>query len=528
MALHKINTAPELWQLTQNWLSLLGIKLNTKFCKEEISTHSDYPSITAVTDFLDAGNMQYNAVQADASYIHEFNYPLIAHIKESGNEYMHIIANENAWDTQKEITQYWSGIVLYPGKNATWANEENTQVTKMALQKNIFAAIGICIGLTLFLWAALNSSSVLWNVFGLLSLIGLIVAFFILAAELGFQNKIVKQVCGAVSAGGCETVLQSKQAKSIFGFTPADAGLIYFATQFVAFLFVPFYPAFANVMYCLALTGIAVAGWSIYTQAIIIKKYCALCLALVSILILQFGISLATVSFVELTLIPFMAYAAALLLMAAILFPIKQLLKNNTKLQQKAAELRKWKTDAAIFEELISKEQEVNTNIWENDLVLGNPSAPILITVACNPYCGPCAKAHELLDTLLAQHPQEVAVQVRLFCNPAEPTEMRTLATTALLKKAASINDNKQLQVMLSDWFHLMDLNKWSTIWNPNENIIVKTELEAHHNWSQQSNIRFTPTFFINGKALPIKYNIDDFQKILPDLSICQSEKTLQ
>lgn len=521
-------TQNELASTVYNWLSLAGIKLNSSYCKQQITTHTDYPAITSVTDFLDTGNMPYQAVQADASHIHEFNYPLIAHIKEPGNEYMHIIPNEKAWDAQKEITQHWSGIVVFPEKNASWKNEENTQATKIALQKNFLAAIGVCLGLTLFLWAALKSTSVLWNVFGLLSLFGLVVAFFILAAELGYQNKIVQQVCGAVSAGGCETVLQSKQAKNVFGFTPADAGLIYFATQFLAVLFAPFYPALVNIMYCLALAGIAVAGWSIYTQAIVIKKYCALCLALVAVLILQFATGLATVSFVGITQMPVIVYFVAVLLMAAILFPIKQLVKNNTKLQQKAAELRKWKTDAAIFEGLISREREVNTNIWENDLVLGNPSAPIRITVACNPYCGPCAKAHELLDTLLAQYPREVAVQVRLLCNPAEPSSIRTLATTALLKKAASIKDSKQLKIMLSDWFHLMDLKKWSKIWNPIENINIETELEAHHNWNEESNIRVTPTFFINGKALPVKYNIDDFQKILPDLAICQSEKILQ
>lgn len=518
MALQKSNITPELWQVTKKWLSLLGIKINSKFCKEEISTHPDYPAMTAVTDFLDVGSMTYQVVQADHSYKKDFNYPLIAHIKEPSKEYMHIIANEKAWEKEKDITQYWSGIVIFPEKNASWQSEENTQAIKSSLQKNIFAVIGICVGLAIFFWETLQPSSVFSNIFGFLSLVGLIVSFFILATELGYQNKLVRQVCGAVSAGGCETVLQSKQAKSIIGFTPADAGLIYFATQFLAILFAPLYPTLAKVIYCLALTGIAVAGWSIYTQAIIIKKYCALCLALVAVLILQFTIVLPTVSFVGITQVALLIYLILVLLLTAILLPIKQLIKNNITLHQKAADLRKWKTDTMIFEGLISREQEVNISIWENDLVLGNPSAPIRITVACNPYCGPCAKAHKLLDTLLVQYPQELAVQVRLFCDPAEPNEMLTLATTAILRKAATLKSNKQLQGMLSDWFHLMDLKKWSDIWNPSENIIVQTELEAHRNWYQQSNIRVTPTFFINGKTLPRKYNIDDFQKIIPDL----------
>ncbi len=81
-------------ELSENifiWLKLFGQKVNKDFCTQEITAHPDYPAFTAVVDFLDAGNMGYEAVQADASYVNEFNYPALAHIKMPGNEYMHII-----------------------------------------------------------------------------------------------------------------------------------------------------------------------------------------------------------------------------------------------------------------------------------------------------------------------------------------------------------------------------------------------------------------------------------------------------
>ncbi len=69
---------------TRQWLAALGIKTNASFVKEQITTHQDYPAITAIADFLDAGNMKYSAVQADASYINDFNYPLLAHVRQGG------------------------------------------------------------------------------------------------------------------------------------------------------------------------------------------------------------------------------------------------------------------------------------------------------------------------------------------------------------------------------------------------------------------------------------------------------------
>ena len=140
----------DLVQTTQQWFKALSIKIDANYLKEKITTHQDYPAITAVADFLDAGNMQYNAVQADASFIKEFNYPLMAHIRSSEGEYMQLIKDVSDWDKQKVSTQHWSGVVFYPEKNAQWHNEEHEAAQKQTLQKNIFAAIGICIGLALF------------------------------------------------------------------------------------------------------------------------------------------------------------------------------------------------------------------------------------------------------------------------------------------------------------------------------------------------------------------------------------------
>ncbi len=204
------------------------------------------------------------------------------------------------------------------------------------------------------------------------------------------------------------------------------------------------------------------------------------------------------------------------------------MLNTNEQNKRKAKELRKWKADVTIFNALAAQEQEVDTTIWKNDLLLGNPNAPVLITVACNPYCGPCAKAHAQLDELLEQYPNEVAVQVKLLCNPSNADDKRTIATTAILQKASTIKDRKELQVMLTDWFYFMDLEKWQRVWKIDANIDVNENLEACYDWKKAAEIKFTPSFFINGKALSTKYNIEDLQKIIPDLAIWRKEMILQ
>ena len=80
------NKVKDLPTIAIQWLAAVGVKTNATYTKEAIATHPDYPAMTALSDFLDSGGMAYDAVQADASYIHEFNYPLLAHIKQPGNE----------------------------------------------------------------------------------------------------------------------------------------------------------------------------------------------------------------------------------------------------------------------------------------------------------------------------------------------------------------------------------------------------------------------------------------------------------
>lgn len=529
----KTQAATELWQLTQNWLSLLGNKPNTKYCKEEITSHADYPAMTAVTDFLGSGNMQYQAVQADASYIHEFNYPLLAHISQPGQEYMHIIANAAEWDKQKEITQHWSGITIFPEKNSSWQNEQNSSYQKMRLKNRIFATALILVGLGLFIASSINQLNISAIAFGLLSFLGLIISIVLLGTELGYQSQIIKQVCGAVSSGGCEKVLKSKYAKGVFGITPADASVLYFGTQFIIYLAGSLYPYLLQSIFLLAYCGVVIAVWSIYTQAIKLKQWCVLCLGIIAVLILQTAFvflipntySIAGGFLNPIPLTAFLVFLLLFTLFAVAMFPIKQLIKTNSSNKPKLAELKKWKTDANLFITQWQQEQLVDSTIWYNDLVIGNPDAPILITVACNPYCGPCAKTHTQLDDLLHRFADKVKIQIRFLCDAENINDKRAIIVRAILQKATTLKTNTELQQIINDWFAWMNFEKWNEKWQPENNIDVNERLKAHTKWIEQSSVHSTPTFFINGRKFPGRYNLKDIELLLPQLAEILTEK---
>jgi thiol-disulfide isomerase/thioredoxin len=516
----KTVASDELPTIAYNWLSQNGIIVNANYCKEAISTHPDYPALTSLTDFLESGGMEYDAVQADASYIHEFKYPLLAHIKQPGNEYLHLVNDVSVWDKEKSITENWSGIALYATKNTTWHNEENDAAEKLAQKNKYIAAAFIIAGLVLVIGSIFIYINVAINIFGLLSLAGLAISIAALGTELGYQSKLVKQVCGTVGNGGCEKVLGSKFANGFAGVTPADASVLYFAAQFTLYLIGCFYNPILSGIITISFASIAVVAWSVHAQAVKLKEWCALCLCIVAVLLGQIitaSIQLQSLQYNTLY-IPFLLFILTTILLIIIYLPIKQLIKTNSKNKQELASFKKWKTDASLFIAQWEKEPRCDNTIWGNDLLIGKLDAPLHIAVACNPYCEPCAKAHLELDKLVEKYPNKVSVKVRLLCEPKNEEDGRTIATKAILQQAAILKSNGELQTMLSDWFEWMDYEKWNVKWETKNNIDVSKVLQSHRNWIDETNISYTPTFFVNGRKLPSKYNIKDIEKMVLQL----------
>ena len=141
---------------------------------------------------------------------------------------------------------------------------------------------------------------------------------------------------------------------------------------------------------------------------------------------------------------------------------------------------------------------------------------PLLITVACNPYCGPCANSHKKLDDLLKRYANKFKVQIRFLCRPENEKDALTIAVKSILQMA---ENNVDLQLMLTDWFEWMDIEKWKTKWQPDNNIDVTERLQQHGKWITNNNVAHTPTFFINGKKLPGRYNLDDLEILTPQLT---------
>ncbi len=513
----------ELWKVTQKWLVRNGAKPNPDFCKEELTTHPDYPALTSVVDFLDAGNMNYQVVKTDKTDRSLFNYPVMAHISYPGMDFMYIISGEEQWDNEERFLKYWSGVAIFPAKGAKWKNAQNDNYNKTALKNKLTAVFLIMASMMLFIYSA-NFQNGAWAiVWGVFTMLGLFTSIVLMGTELGYQSQVVKQFCGAVSAGGCEKVLKSKYSKGVLGITPATASLFYFSLQFIIFLLNPWFPFLFPVLRILAYPGFVVAIWSIYTQSVKIKQWCALCLCIAVTLFTQTVLAAITPvgqirpsGFLYFILI----YGGISLLLGSVLFPLMGLIRANKVNKQKAAELRKWKNDIDLFKKQLEGQQQATGQEWDNDLLLGNPDAPVLITIACNPYCAPCARSHGEIEKLLVQFNNKLKVRLRFAFNANNKDDRRTKAVEIILKKARALNDHQKVQELVADWFRMMDIEKWSNSWQIQaDGMDVQEIMHQHAQWIRKNRITATPTIFINDRKMPGKYNLEDLPSLIMQMS---------
>nr|MBA3285724.1 thioredoxin domain-containing protein [Nitrosopumilus sp.] len=139
------------------------------------------------------------------------------------------------------------------------------------------------------------------------------------------------------------------------------------------------------------------------------------------------------------------------------------------------------------------------------------------IIKVCNPNCIPCSKAHFVIDDLLENN-KNVKIQIIYMVADDENDKSKTVKhfmalyeknDTELIKKALDFwyADNKNYNDLSNKYFLNGELKSQGI------------KLNSMKKWCDETNISFTPTFFLNGFQLPNTYNIRDLKYLLNTLN---------
>ncbi len=507
-------------QLVDRWLRSMGIDISSSLLREKLITHPDYPSLLSVTDTLDGLGIDNAALIIDKERLNEAPVPFLAHYAVKGE---FIIINNIVKQIQSnpDFEKNWNGTALLAEKPDNWQHAENLErlvkenKRKQTILFTLFSVVtlaGLCL---------INNLS--WQLTGLLitTFTGLTVAVLIVQHELGISNELTEQLCSAGKHTDCDAVMHSKGSRFSKWLNWADAGIIYFASYSLLLVILLYTGNTGDIVLLAVLSCAAVpfTMFSLYYQWQVVKKWCTLCLLTVAVLWLQFTLlipvtlSLLKSEFnnISFNAISFTAFIFSLVV-ASWLLIIKPTLQRNNELTDTSFSLLRFKYNPAIFEALLKKQRQVNITPFDNDVQLGNPDALLQVVVACSPYCGPCARAHEVLHGLLCNN--DFGLTVRFTAKANNKEDKRTEAVSYLLKLMEGKKPGYKKQV-LHDWYALMNLEKFREKYPMQNEADLQLQLEEHDRWSTEAKIEFTPTIFINGYQLPKQYNASDIKKLL-------------
>lgn len=388
-------------------------------------------------------------------------------------------------------------------------------------QSVLYAGIVVLIGLMVS-WLISNTGSgniIAATTITIVKLLGVAITVLLLVYEIDKTNSFVKSICSAGKQTNCDAVLNGKAGK-ILGMGWGEIGFFYFAST-TLFLLLPGL-AFMNKLPWLAIASYLAAPYivfSIYYQWKVVKQWCPLCLAVQAVLAMEITWAIAYYWASPLTY-PFavsnaiMSVAFCILVVIITWYILKPIIVNAKTAPGYNAAYKRLLYNPEIFNSLLQQQTTAPDGWQKIGIDIGNPSAPTTILKVCNPYCGPCAKAHPVLEEII-KHNSNVKVKVIFTATNNENDE-----ANRPVKHLLAIASKEIIEITaqaLDDWYlaDKKDYKNFAAKYPMNGELKAQeAKIEMMSKWCSDAEITATPTFFINGKRLPETYNINELKNI--------------
>lgn len=524
--------------VTLTLLKQLHVPVTATTVIDTIEQHPDYPSLLSISDSLQKWKVENLALKVDTESLEKIPTPFIAHTNKGGNNFILVNSVNGTVDysdekkrpqqkTSEEFKKDWDNIVLIAEKSEASGEQEY----RLKKRKELIEALRIPLIIAGSLLLIVLYAAAVHNFFAaslvFLKFSGSIVAGLLLWFEVDKSNPVLQQICSAGKKTNCTAVLSSKPSKLFNIISWSEIGFFYFAGGFLFLLLT------ANrqlqtlsIVSWLNLLALPYTLFSVFYQWRIAKQWCPLCLTVQAILILEFFVLYFGLQQTQTdTLIPYVTLSLPkselIPLFLSFLLPVffwvaaKKVYLNAQEGKRYKKELSKLKYNKEIFNALLSKQKQITVSSEGLGIMLGNPNAANTIIKVCNPYCGPCAKAHSMMDEILENN-EDVKVQI-IFMASNDENDTRAKPVKHLMALYEK-NDEQLIKKALDDWYSAdkKDYNEFAKKYLLNGELQMQgSKIEAMDKWCKGMNISFTPTFFVNDYQLPESYKLDDLKHLL-------------
>lgn len=531
-------------QVAAQYIALLKIPVTGTTIRQKVEEDPYYPSLYSLSRVFDKYHIENGGYEVESSHYSELQAPFIAYMSNQANGKDFVLVtsiNESGvvyqngtrpvQNTKDQFIKDWQRVVFVAAATPESGEPGYAAKVQQEKQNDLRSRVRFFTGLLVFVLAAwlwlLSFSSATPAaplVLLLIKTVGLAAVILLQLFEFNQQNSFVRNFCSMGKTTDCQAVLQSKAA-SLMGISWSDAGLYYFVASTLFLLFPGI--AWEAKLPVLVLFDTLVAlyiPFSIYYQWKVVKQWCPLCLAVQAVLLAEliWGIVVFWPGhnlWQELVMGSSMPLLIAFLisvLLAPVSWPaIKKWLLKAREQQSFEAAYKRLLYNPDSFNSLLQQQPQAPDGYQHIGITIGNPDAPNTILKVCNPYCGPCASLHPVLDDIVHNNPN-VKVKV-IFTATNKEGDIRTPPAQHLLAIAA-LGNPKLTEQALDDWYGApkKDYEVFAARYPLDGQLQEQQQhIEAMDKWCHAAEIAYTPTLFINGYQLPENYRIEELKYIL-------------
>lgn len=323
--------------------------------------------------------------------------------------------------------------------------------------------------------------------------------------QLHSKSTLADRVCSILQKGGCDSILESDDAKFFNLVSWTEIGLTYFSSRII--------------LGCLHEDGIILLQligwlampfgvWSIWYQAYKVKKWCTLC-SITQVIVWVTGIyNIFVFQELNFSIKDVCLFAICIVIVFIIIHTLSELHSIKGKYYSKNKEYLSFKSKECIFKSAIQESKKIEVKKEDSSILFGNPLAPNTLSILSNPHCNPCADMHIRTMKLISENPN-VNIQY-IYTSFNEEIKHSSLFLIAVYQQKPYAEAIK----ILEKWYLFGRLNAEKFIKKYEVDIHESKVLEEyakHTEWKRKNNIQATPTLIFSGYELPSYYNIEDF-----------------
>ena len=511
-------------------LLLLDIPFSKGYLKERVASLPEQESLLTISDTLNHYKVDSLGLNLSIEKLDQIPLPCIIQIQENAHPYFSILtkAEIDSVDyldekgkiksTSKEnFAKFWTGVTLLlekSDKSGEPGYKERQREFLVFRSLLIFLGLISLIGLIGFYQPIFANPIQAVTILSLilLKVIGLVISSVLLWSEVDKGNKAIQDFCAGGRNTDCNSVTSSFSLPG--GISLSIIAFAYFFSGVLFLLLTSFSGTGLQLLGYLSLSGVFIIPLSIYYQWVKIRKWCVLCLWISTVLLAEillsqtFLVNTDSIQLQDLDLFSFLFIGSIVAWLS-----LKPYFLAKKELQKNKSKLVRFLSNTEIFDQLLSSSRKFSNNPEGLGILMKGQSPKFHVLKVCNPYCGPCARTHPVLEELY----ETGNIDLQIIFVPGGGDELK-LNTVRHIMAIASKDNPDMTKKALDDWYlaEKKDYAAFATKYPMNGELKAQeANIQSMLSWSEVENITHTPTIFINGHELPKAYTVEDLKYIL-------------